>query len=254
MTDTSASVERFGSEIERPGDADFPFYDGQPVVVGGGRWAVVIVAVAVGYLALGFLGGPLDGPVSAFVPALLFTGLPLAAFVWAARRGWTALFRPVTGGDVGAMVGFALLNIGVTLVLGSVVARISGIAVNPEAGILRDAPTFDLVMFFPRTLIQLFGEELLTILPFLALLHLLTNRAHLSRRRAVLWSWSATAVIFGLLHLPTYSGNLLQCLVVIGGARMILTLAYVRTKNIWVSTGAHVLNDWILITLALAAG
>lgn len=52
---------------------------------------------------------------------------------------------------------------------------------------------------------------------------------------------------FGLVHLPTYNWNLMQCLVVIGSARLVLTWAYVWTKNIWVSTGAHILNDWALI-------
>jgi len=34
--------------------------------------------------------------------------------------------------------------------------------------------------------------------------------------------------------------------VIIGGARLVLTLPYVMTKNIWVSTGAHIINDWTL--------
>jgi membrane protease YdiL (CAAX protease family) len=34
-----------------------------------------------------------------------------------------------------------------------------------------------------------------------------------------------------------------QALVGIGAARLVLTLAYIRTKNIAVSTGAHILND-----------
>ena len=32
-----------------------------------------------------------------------------------------------------------------------------------------------------------------------------------------------------------------------------LTLAYIRTKNLWVSFGAHVLNDWVTFTFALLA-
>lgn len=107
------------------------------------------------------------------------------------------------------------------------------------------------MLFYPRTAIQLLGEELLTILPFLALLYFLVAKAHWSRKRAVLVAWIATSIGFGLVHLPTYDWNLLQCLVVIGGARVILTLAYLRTKNIWVSTGAHILNDWTLFSLPM---
>jgi membrane protease YdiL (CAAX protease family) len=34
---------------------------------------------------------------------------------------------------------------------------------------------------------------------------------------------------------------------VIGSARLVLTWAYVWTKNIWVSTGAHIINDWAIL-------
>jgi membrane protease YdiL (CAAX protease family) len=43
----------------------------------------------------------------------------------------------------------------------------------------------------------------------------------------------------------------MQCLVVIGSARLMLTWAYVWTKNIWVSTGAHILNDWALMAFTV---
>jgi membrane protease YdiL (CAAX protease family) len=33
-------------------------------------------------------------------------------------------------------------------------------------------------------------------------------------------------------------------LVGIGFARVILTLAYIVTRNLWVSAGAHIINDW----------
>ncbi|WP_439487097.1 CPBP family intramembrane glutamic endopeptidase [Blastomonas fulva] len=63
----------------------------------------------------------------------------------------------------------------------------------------------------------------------------------------MLAAWLVSAIIFALLHLPTYNWNIVQCVVVIGSARFVLTLAYVWTKNIWVSTGAHIINDWTLI-------
>jgi membrane protease YdiL (CAAX protease family) len=40
-------------------------------------------------------------------------------------------------------------------------------------------------------------------------------------------------------------------MVVVGSARMVLTLPWIMTKNIWVSTGAHIVNDWLLITMTL---
>ncbi len=75
--------------------------------------------------------------------------------------------------------------------------------------------------------------------------------AGVSRRRAILAAWLATAVWFGAAHLPAYGWNVAQSFLVIGVARLVLTPAYIRTKNILVSTGAHILNDWATFTFVL---
>ena len=243
------SPDRFGRLIERRDGLDFPYYTGRPVLISGHQWWLVIAAVVVGFAALTTL--PLTGPVLSFIPAILFVAIPLLVLRWVAPTGWTAIFRRVGGRDILVMIGFAALNVVVTFALGAIVAAITNATANPEAGVLADASTLERVVFYPRTAIQLLGEELLTILPFLALLYFLVSKAGWSRKHAVLLSWLVTAVAFGLVHLPTYDWNVLQCIVVIGGARVILTLAYIRTKNIWVSTGAHILNDWTLFSIPM---
>jgi len=60
-----------------------------------------------------------------------------------------------------------------------------------------------------------------------------------------------SALPFALAHLPTYDWNLLQCLVIIGSARLVLTLAYLATRNVWAATDAHVLNNWTLFAVSL---
>ncbi|MBJ8337775.1 CPBP family intramembrane metalloprotease [Antrihabitans sp. YC3-6] len=67
----------------------------------------------------------------------------------------------------------------------------------------------------------------------------------------MLAAWLVTALIFGAVHLPTYDWNVVQAVVGIGIVRLILTLGYLITKNIWVSTGAHILNDWTIFGFAL---
>ena len=59
---------------------------------------------------------------------------------------------------------------------------------------------------------------------------------------------------FAALHLPTYDWNVLQCLGIIGTARIVLTLSYLVTRNLWVSVGAHIINDWTLFLGAYAIG
>lgn len=245
-TNPGASPKRFGPVIERRDGADFPYYNGRPTLISGQGWLIVVAAVIVGFTALVTL--PFAGPISGFIPAILFAGLPLVALAYVSHGHWKALFRKPSGRDVGLMVLFALLNVVITFGVGSIVSILFGAKANPEAGMLAEASPFALAMFYPRTAIQLLGEELLTILPFLALLYLFVHKLSWSRTRAVALAWVATAVAFGLVHLPTYDWNILQCILIIGTARIVLTLAYIRTKNLWVSAGAHILNDWILFT------
>ena len=61
-----------------------------------------------------------------------------------------------------------------------------------------------------------------------------------------------STLVFCAAHLPTYDWNWAQCFGVIGASRIVLTLAYILTRNLWVSTGAHVLTDWTELAIAFA--
>jgi len=40
----------------------------------------------------------------------------------------------------------------------------------------------------------------------------------------------------------------------IGPVRLVLTLAYMKTKSMWTSTVAHVFNDWTMFTASIVLG
>ena len=141
------------------------------------------------------------------------------------------------------MVLFALLNIAVTMAVGATVKFTLGAASNPAIATASSLAPRDLALFLSKTAIQLVGEEVLTILPFLALLQVLISRCGLGRAAGVFWAWLVSAFLFGLIHLPTYDWDFAQCLIIIGTARLVLSLAYIKTKNLWISSGAHILND-----------
>jgi uncharacterized protein len=235
--------------IERSDGQDFPYYNGRPVGLSSSQWWFLMGVVTLAFGVLAFV--PFGGLLWNFPSAILFTGLPLLGLALVAREHWTALFRPVSGFDFLLMIGFALLNIIVTLAIGAIVSLTVGVDPNPTADVVGVGTTLERVLFYPRTAIQLLGEELFTILPFLAMLTLGVSTFNLTRTQAVLSAWLISAVIFGLIHLPTYNWNIIQCVVVIGSARLVLSLAYTRTKNLWVSTGAHIINDWVLLSLPL---
>lgn len=230
-----------------PAGPDFPYYRDSPPTISTTGWLLILAAVAAGFAALLVPLPITDGIASGWLRVAAFIGLPLVALGLAAPGRWTAIFGRVGFREVRLMFGFALLNILVSFAVGFLVKRFGTVASNQGIADAAGLEGVRLANFFAKTGVQLLGEELLTILPFLAILTLCHARLGLGRGAAVLVAWLLSAIVFGLLHLPTYNWNWVQCLVVIGSARLVLSWAYIWSKNIWVSTGAHVLNDWILI-------
>jgi uncharacterized protein len=137
------------------------------------------------------------------------------------------------------------------MAVGSVVSALTTLTPNASTAGLSGLDTAGQAAFFAKTLPQLLGEEVMTLLPFLALMHLFAVRFGKGRKAAIIGAWIVSSLVFGMLHLPTYDWNWIQCIVIIGSARMVLTLPWILTKNIWVSTGAHIINDWLLFGLGL---
>lgn len=247
MESTAAMVE--GRLPFEPAGKDFPYYRGSPVTISTKGWLLVAVGVVAGFLALITPLPFTDNLFTGWLRALLFVGLPLLGLRMASPSGWTAISARVGAREVKLMFAFAFLNIVISFAVGSIVKAFGTVTAN--AGIA-DAAQFggvQLANFFAKVAVQLLGEELVTILPFLAILTLSHNLTGMARNTAVIVALLASAAAFGLIHLPTYNWNLIQCLVVIGSARLVLTWAYIWSKNIWVSTGAHIINDWTLIAV-----
>lgn len=241
------SDERFGKLIEEQNNVDFPFYNGKPTTVATWKWIVAWFGTFLGFLALSFY--PANNNVESIIPRILFMGIPLVVFACLTRPYWKTIFKKPRRKDYGYMVLFAVLNMVLTPILAGLVLVLGfSTSGNAAAEGLAGASIGELAAFYIGTGIQLLGEELLVIIPFLATLSTLHLKFGVSRKKAILWAWFVSAMWFGAIHFPTYQWNVVQALVVIGGARIALTLAFIRTKNIWVSAGAHILNDWVLFT------
>lgn len=231
---------------------DFPYYAGDPVQINGKGWLVLMIALAAAFAQLTLL--PFETFPLNFIPALIFTGLPLLALM--AVTGWRmpALFRRFGLKGLFAGLGFALLTIASSMIVGLVVSQFFEMTSNTSVANLAAASSTDLVLFLARTFIQLIGEELITVLPLLAILWLCVSRLGLPRGRALIIAFIGSTLLFAGLHLPTYDWNVIQCLATIGTARIVLTLAYVLTRNLWVSATAHIANDWSLFLMSFIGG
>jgi membrane protease YdiL (CAAX protease family) len=248
-TTNALSGERF-SRLEDPA-VDFPFYNGVPTFISNRQWLFVMAMVVVGFL---ILASPIPWPSGLlwqFVPAVLLPGIPLVALAYIAPGHWKAIFGKVRGREIKLMFGFALLNIVVSMSVGAIVLNLAGATPNGTTAQLGGLDMEGRIAFFAKTIPQLLGEEVITLLPFLALLQAFSKGFGIGRKWAIIGAWLITSVVFGLIHLPTYDWNLVQCIVVIGSARMVLTLPWIMTKNLWVSTGTHIVNDWLLFSMSL---
>jgi membrane protease YdiL (CAAX protease family) len=244
--------DRFGRAIERRDGLDFPYYNGTPVELSVWKWIVVWASVVVGFLALSFI--PQPNNFVAIIPRALFVGIPLAVLALVTGRYWTALFRKVRWVDVLNIFFFAVLNIVITFAIGAIVAGLFTVTPNTVISDAGAGGVADTVALYVGSGIQLVGEEVFTILPFLAVMYFLFAKAGLSRKTAIILAWVISSLWFGAAHLPTYDWNFAQSFLIIGGARIALTLAFIRTKNLWVSSGAHIINDWFFITQAVLVG
>ncbi|MCT9821267.1 CPBP family intramembrane metalloprotease [Microbacterium sp. W1N] len=246
---TLPEAPRLGRFFERRGSDDLPFYDDQPIHIATWKWLVIIASCVAGFFVLTLTPEPND--IGSLLPRTLFMALPLATLIVFTGRYWTRLFRRFTWRDAGTAVFFAFANTAVTAAIAIVVRTFFGSTANSAPlGVLDGGPA-GVVAFYVGTGLQLVGEELFTILPFLAIVYWLFSKAGLSRNSAIIIAWLATAVWFGAAHLPTYGWNFAQALLVIGSARLVLTLAYLRTKNLGVSIAAHILNDWMQFTFVI---
>jgi membrane protease YdiL (CAAX protease family) len=229
---------------------DFPFYNGAPVAVDGRGWAILMASLVVAFAALAWV--PLESFPLNFIPALLFVGIPLIALQRVVGPHWRALFGPVGFKQIGQMLLFAVLTIVGSLAMGYVLSQFMTMTSNPVSDSLETEPGWQLMERLLPTIPQLIGEEFLGVLPFLAVLWLCVSRLGLSRRMGIVVGLVVSGLIFGAAHLPTYDWNWGQALLGIGWARVLLTLAYVWTRNLWVSAGAHILNDWTGFLFAFA--
>lgn len=211
-----------------------------------------MISVAIAFAA--FLALQYPSFPRSLIPALLLAAIPLIMLALITGRHWIALFRPVGVRAIGATVLTAVVTMLASLAVALIVKSYAVTAPNPLVATMAGMSPAEYVLRLVPTLPQLLGEEILTILPFLALLWLFTQRLHLGLGPATFIALLGSSAIFAAAHLSTYDWNYAQCFGVIGASRIVLTLSYIWTRNLWVSTGAHIMSDWVEFTAVWGVG
>lgn len=232
-----------------PIKSDFPYYDGQPVEISPMGWVMLLVSVVAAFGLLITL--PFDTFPLNLVPAIVFTGIPLLTLAAVTGGRQAALFGRFGIRDFFTALGFGVLTVVVSVLVGLILSRLTDMQVNPAATMLASIGPFDVAVFMVRTFVQLIGEELMTMLPLLAVLWFCVRKLNMLRRAGLVIAVVISTIWFAAVHLPTYNWNVLQCFGGIGAARLVLTAAFLVTRRLWVSAGAHIINDWSEFVLPL---
>lgn len=175
--------QRLRFEPEGP---DFPYYNGAPIAISPAGWLLAVAGSVAGFAAMVTPLPFTDNTATGWARVAAFVLLPLLGLMLAAPTHWKALFRPVGLREVKLMFGFAFLNILISMAIGTLIKTFGTTASNTAIANAANLDGGALAGFFAKVAPQLLGEELITMIPFLAILTIATSVAGLSRNKAVL--------------------------------------------------------------------
>ena len=240
----AATIEKGDRLLIERGDLDFPIYKDER---SGNR---ELILLALGFLLpilqSAFPSAEESSVIVLTIRSLLFFALPVVPLMIALHGEVGRILQKPKLSDFGLIILGALVmyvvSIGmVMLLVATGIVEAGSIHANPVVN-----QTHDFV-FWLRIIFQLFGEEAIKVNMLLFILTLVYRYTG-KRKLGVTLGVVIGSLIFGLMHMGAYH-NLAQVLFVQGLSAMVNTSLYVRTKNIGVSYGAHLLFDFIPIAL-----
>lgn len=220
--------------------SDFPLYNENPHI-STVKWTVMILSVVLTFILI---------MVPDFLSELgifkrfLYLIIPLLGFGFAVNWKYGLICKKFKKGDIKLILILLITELAVTMFLSNVLKYLGIVAQdNPITSELMLISTW---IIYP---LQLFGEELIKIIPFIVFLAVIYKFTK-NRKMSIVIATAFTLVIFALLHLPAYQ-NLISVLVLQGFCSVFTMYAYLKTKNIFVSYAIHFLLDTIVFIIVL---
>lgn len=246
---------------------DFPVYNGKPVRIPLWGWLIIILALVTGVFldvnqnhVMGVLVDilRLPKPLAGIITVLALPMVLIIATVGVSKDFFFGLFRPLPK----RKARHNLKLVGVTLVAYLLVSAIAvltlqalGIStVADKAFEYGDAPgaiAVGVISVLIQLPAQLFGEELLNILPFILFLTLFVSTFKMSRKVSVVIAAILSCLLFGLYHFQAYDWHIAQMLIIIGLGRLVVLTLYVKTKNLWLTFFTHLAIDGTIVLAGL---
>lgn len=262
--------------LEKKDNQDFPFYNDLPIFLTWPKWTAWLLLTLLSFFIFsGLIFEPLikllhlkqhlniatTHPIATKLIELTILILTLAIiFITYSRvtqNRWSALFKSPTKKEIlfSAMTGLG----GIILFFfyeEFILKNLLHLNMLTDTALETKHPgqTGIGLLKFIEIIIQLIAEEMLAIVPFLFILAICYKLFSLQRKTSIIIAWILSSLIFGLYHLPSYNWHIAQVILAIAVSRIILTIPYLRYKNIWASYICHLCWDLIPLLAALFSG
>ena len=218
---------------------DFPFYNGTPKL-GLKDWAALLVGLI---LELSLLSGTLHYiPGAEYVPMEIYYILAclvlLIPVAYVCRNQIGLILKKPKLNDIKVIIICYILYSIFAIAMGVILTQLGMKPVANSADLGSSTDVLSIIFLA----IQLIGEELFKFAIFIIVMTIAFKFTQ-NRKASMIAGIIICCVMFGLIHLNAYNGNLIQCLAIIGLGTIINTYPYYKTKNIANSYILHLLID-----------
>jgi hypothetical protein len=246
---------------------DFPVYNNKPVMVPVWGWLVIVLALIVGIFldinqshVMDTLMHVLHLPkfLAGIIAILALPTVLIIATLGVSKDFFLGLFRPLLKSKTRHNIKLIATTVGIYL-LASIITALIFHALNIptvadkafEYGSTPAAILLGVLGVMIQLPAQLFGEELLNIIPFIMLLTLFVSTFKMPRRLSIVIAAVLSCLLFGLYHFQAYDWHLAQMFIIIGLGRLIVLALYIKTKNIWLTFFTHLAIDGTIVLTGL---
>jgi len=245
-------VQRDYFKIEK-NSGDFPYYAGDPQKLTIVQWlSLVLVLLAQFWIMSTATLSFLPKGIATALMDIFLVGVPMGLLWWFTKHAIGALFKPLKWRDTLTIIKYVLLM--VVIGLGSTIAlNLIGQTTNGDVAGDQVTGLVGYLAVFLDNILSLFWEELISLIPLLAMMAGL-KALGVSRKISIILSTIVTSILFGALHLPSYQWNVPMVFTSIVFLRLILDVLYLKTKNIWLTYVTHLLYDSFVFALPLIFG
>lgn len=213
-------------------DVDFPFYKNNPKI-STERWILLSISVIIP-LILVFLPQYFGRAQN-----LLDLAIPFLIFGVIANWKYNLICKKIKKSDLKLILILLLLQIIFSLIISILLIFVLNLNITPNPA-SNEITSLIFWIIFP---LQIFGEELLKIIPFIILLTLFYKLTE-NRKNSIIISTIIVLIMFGLIHMPAYN-NIISVILLQGIGSIFGMYSYIKTKNILVSFILHLIFDII---------